>query len=120
MYLSAKTSADLLRQIVDPWYKALQDPAEAQKQVLKSLTKGYAKTLYGKKHASLKVKGAVDFRTNFPKINYKELCPYFEEVKRDNYAIILSEPPLCWVMTRGSTGQAKVFPVTKTHVEIIR
>ncbi len=119
MYLSAKTSADLLRQIVDPWYKALQDPAEAQKQVLKSLTKGYAKTLYGKKHASLKVKDAVDFRTNFPKINYKELCPYFEEVKRDNYAIILSEPPLCWVMTRGSTGQAKVFPVTKTHVEQI-
>jgi len=116
MYLSAKTSADLLRQIVDPWYKALQDPAEAQKQVLKSLTKGYAKTLYGKKHASPKVRDAVDFRTNFPKINYKELCPYFEEVKRDNYAIILSEPPLCWVMT---TGQAKVFPVTKTHVQQI-
>jgi len=119
MYLSAKTGTDFLQQIVNPWYEALQNPAEAQKQVLKRLVKRYAKTLYGKKHAALDVKGAADFRANFPKINYKELCPYFEEVKRDNHAIILSAPPLCWVMTRGSTGHAKVFPVTKTHIEQI-
>jgi hypothetical protein len=119
MYLSAKTGADFLQRIVNPWYEALQNPAEAQQQVLESLVKGYAKTLYGKKHAAIDVKGAADFRANFPKINYKELCPYFDEVKRDNHAIILSEPPLCWVMTRGSTGHAKVFPVTKTHIEQI-
>ena len=119
MYLSAKTGADFLQRIVNPWYEALQNPAEAQQQVLESLVKGYAKTLYGKKHAALDVKGAADFRANFPKINYKELCPYFEEVKRANHAVILSEPPLCWVMTRGSTGRAKVFPVTKTHIEQI-
>jgi hypothetical protein len=119
MYLSAKTGTDFLHQIVNPWYEALQNPAEAQEQVLENLVKGYAKTLYGKKHAALDVKGAADFRANFPKINYKELCPYLEEVKRDNHAIILSEPPLCWVMTRGSTGHAKVFPVTKTHIEQI-
>jgi len=119
MYLSAKTGTDFLHQIVNPWYEALQNPAEAQGQVLENLVKGYAKTLYGKKHAALDVKGAANFRANFPKINYKELCPYFEEVKRDNHAIILSEPPLCWVMTRGSTGHAKVFPVTKTHIEQI-
>jgi hypothetical protein len=119
MYLSAKTGADFLQRIVNPWYEALQNPAEAQQQVLESLVKGYAKTLYGKKHAAIDVKGAADFRANFPKINYKELCPYFDEVKRDNHAIILSEPPLCWVMTRGSTGRAKVFPVTKTHIEQI-
>ena len=119
MYLSAKTGTDFLHQIVNPWYEALQNPAEAQGQVLENLVKGYAKTLYGKKHAALDVKGAANFRANFPKINYNELCPYFEEVKRDNHAIILSEPPLCWVMTRGSTGHAKVFPVTKTHIEQI-
>ena len=119
MYLSAKTGADFLQQIVNPWYEALQNPAEAQQQVLENLVKRYAKTLYGKKHAALDVKGAANFRANFPKINYKELCPYLEEVKRDNHAIILSEPALCWVMTRGSTGHAKVFPVTKTHIEQI-
>jgi len=65
MYLSAKTSADLLRQIVDPWYKALQDPAEAQKQVLKSLTKGYAKTLYGKNMRLPKLEMPLTFGQTF-------------------------------------------------------
>jgi hypothetical protein len=119
MNLWAKTGVDFLRQIVSPWYEALQSPAEAQEQLLKNLIQGYAKTLYGKKHDAIEVEGEVDFRASFPKITYRELRPYFEEVKRDNHAAILSEPPLCWVMTRGSTGQAKVFPVTKTHIEQI-
>ncbi len=119
MHLLAKTGTDLLQQIVNPWYEALQNPDEAQQQLLKNLVEGYAKTLYGKKHAAPDIKGTADFRANFPKVNYKELCPYFEEVKRGNHAILLPEPPLCWVMTRGSTGPAKVFPVTKTHIEQI-
>jgi len=119
MHLSAKTGTDFLQQIVNPWYEALQNPAETQQQVLKNLVEEYAKTLYGKKHAAIDVKGAADFRANFPKINYKELCPYFEEIRRGNHSILLFEPPLCWVMTRGSTGPAKVFPVTKTHIEQI-
>jgi len=116
MSLSEKTDADILQQIVSPWYDALENPPEAQQRVLRELLGEYGKTLYGKNHAALDVESAADFRTSFPKINYKGLCPYFEEVKRGNYAILLSEPPLCWVMTRGSTGTAKVFPVTKTHL----
>ena len=119
MNLSAKTGADFLQEIVNPWYEALQNPAEAQQQVLKNLVEGYAKTLYGKNHGAFNVEGAADFRTNFPKVNYRGLAPYFEEVQRGNETIILSEPPVCWVMTRGSTGQPKVFPVTKTHIEQI-
>jgi len=119
MHLSLKTGRDFLQRIVHPWYKALQSPAEAQQQVLENLVEGYAETLYGKKHAALEVKGTADFRVNFPKINYKVLCPYFDEVKRGNHSILLPEAPVCWVMTRGSTGPAKVFPVTKTHVEQI-
>jgi hypothetical protein len=119
MPLSAKTDTDILQQIVSPWYEALENPAEAQQQVLTNLVGEYGKTLYGKNHATLDVESVTDFRASFPKINYKELRPHFEEVKRGNYAIILPEPPLCWVMTRGSTGTAKVFPVTKTHLEQI-
>jgi hypothetical protein len=119
MHLSAKTGTDFLQQIVNPWYEALQNPTETQQQVLKNLVEGYAKTLYGKKNGALDVKEAADFRANFPKTNYKELRPYFEEVKRGNHSTLLTEPPLCWIMTRGSTGPAKVLPVTKTHIEQI-
>ena len=110
---------DILKQIVNPWYEALQNPIEAQQRVLKNLLDGYAKTLYGKKHSVTEVEDASTFRTNVPKINYTGLQPYFEQVRAGNHSAILSEPPLCWVMTRGSTGTAKVLPVTKTHIEQI-
>jgi hypothetical protein len=116
---SAMIGVDILKQIVNPWHEALKNPAEAQQRVLKNLLEGYAKTLYGKKHAVQEVKDASTFRTNFPKINYAGLRPYLEEVKAGNHSAILPEPPLCWVMTRGSTGKSKVLPVTKTHIEQI-
>ena len=110
---------DIFKQIVNPWYKALKNPADSQQQTLKVLMEGYTKTLYGKKHSASEVKDETGFRENFPKINYDGLLPYFKEVKAGNYLTILSEPPLCWVMTRGSTGTAKVLPITQTHIEQI-
>jgi hypothetical protein len=110
---------DILKEIVNPWYEALKNPADAQQQTLNVLMEGYAKTLYGKKHSASEVKDGTAFRDNFPKIDFDGLRPYFEEVKAGNYSAILSESPLCWVMTRGSTGSAKVLPVTKTHIEQI-
>jgi hypothetical protein len=110
---------DILKQIVNPWYEALKNPHEVQQQTLNVLMEGYAKTLYGKKHSASEVKDGAAFRENFPTINYEGLQPYFEKVKAGNYSAILSEPPLCWVMTRGSTGTAKVLPVTQTHIDQI-
>jgi hypothetical protein len=110
---------DILKQIVNPWHEALKNPAEAQQRTLEVLLEGYTKTLYGKNHSVLEVKDSFTFRENFPKTSYQGLRPYFEKVKFGNYSTIMSEPPLCWVMTRGSTGTAKVLPVTKTHIEQI-
>jgi len=116
---SAMIGVDILKHIVYPWHEALKNPAEAQQKVLEKLLEGYAKTDYGKNHSAHEVKDAATFRANFPKINYAGLRPYLEEVKAGNHSVILSEPPLCWVMTRGSTGKSKVLPVTKTHIEQI-
>jgi hypothetical protein len=110
---------DILKQIVKPWHESLKNPAEAQQQILEKLLEGYAKTDYGKKHFVNKIRDGQMFRTNFPTINYSSLRPYLEEVKIGKYSTILPEIPLCWVMTRGSTGKSKVLPVTKTHIEQI-
>ena len=110
---------DILKQIVNPWHEALKNPAEAQQKALEKLLEGYAKTGYGKTHSANGIKDVSTFRTNFPTINYAGLRPFLEEVKAGNYSAILPEPPLCWVMTRGSTGNSKVLPVTKTHIEQI-
>jgi hypothetical protein len=79
----------------------------------------YEKTRYGSSHHASDVKTIADFRANFPIISYRRLTPYLAEVQKGNYNAILPEPLACWVMTRGSTGTAKVLPATKTHLDQI-
>jgi phenylacetate-coenzyme A ligase PaaK-like adenylate-forming protein len=114
-----KGDLGLFQPIIGSWYESLKDPYEFQEQVLSSLLKEYEKTSYGKKHHASEVKEITGFRENFPIIEYRDLNPYLAEVDKGHYNVILPEPLLCWVMTRGSTGPAKVLPVTKTHIEQI-
>jgi hypothetical protein len=106
----------IFQPLIGSWYDSLKNPQESQKQVLSNLISGYQKTLYGRSHRAIETKEAQDFRVNFPILNYRGLDPYLVEVQRGNYQAILPEPLLCWVMTRGSTGPAKVLPATKTHL----
>ena len=109
----------LFQPLLNPWYESLKDPATTQQATLEKLLKTYQKTEYGQTHSANKTQNIPDFRANFPKIAYKDLKPYLETVKKGKYAAILSEPPVCWVMTRGSTGTAKVLPATQTHLQEI-
>ena len=113
------TAIDILKHIVNPWHEALKNPAVAQQQTLEKILREYEKTDYGKKFLAKDIKDGNTFRAKFPTIDYIGLKAYLEEVKSGNYSVILSEPPVCWVMTRGSTGKSKVLPVTKTHIEQI-
>ncbi len=42
-----------------------------------------------------------------------------DEVANGYYQAMLSEPAVCWVMTRGTTGKPKILPATKTHLDQI-
>jgi len=112
-------SFGIFQPVVGPWYDSLKNPYESQRSVLSDLLKEYEKTHFGKSHHASEIKEVTDFRANFPIISYGGLNPYLAEVKKGNYAAILPEPLVCWVMTRGSTGPAKVLPATKTHLEQI-
>ena len=57
--------------------------------------------------------------TRFPLVRYEELRSLIGRVSSENYQLLLSEPPVAWVMTRGTTGKAKVIPVTTRHVQEI-
>jgi len=109
----------LFQPLLNPWYESLKNPATAQQATLEKLLKTYEKTEYGQTHGANKTHDISDFRKNFPKIDYKQLRPWLETVKKGKYTAILSEPPMCWVMTRGSTGTAKVLPATQTHLQEI-
>ena len=109
----------ILQPIIGPWYESLENPQKAQEQVLGELLKKYAETDYGKSHSAHQIEGIADYQKNFPVLDYKGLLPYFAQVKKGNYNVILAEPPECWVMTRGSTGSAKVLPATQSHLKQI-
>ncbi len=110
---------EFLRALVNPWYESLRKPTESQSQTLSSLVKEYAKTDYGRDHRASEVRDVTDFRANFPTLGYRALNPFLAEVRKGNYGAFLSEPLECWVMTRGSTGPAKVLPATRSHLEQI-
>jgi hypothetical protein len=109
----------ILQPIISPWYASLENPQKAQEYTLYDLTKKYGFTDYGKRHNALQTAGIAEYQRNFPIINYNELLPYLAQAKEGNYKAILPEPPECWVMTRGSTGTAKVLPATQTHLKQI-
>ncbi len=110
---------DIFQPIVGSWYESLEDPQKYQSKVLTELIAGYEKTQYGKDHGASRVKENIDFRAKFPILDYRALNPFFAEIQKGNYAAILPEPIVCWVMTRGSTGRAKVLPATDSHLNQI-
>ena len=113
------TLSGILQPIIGPWYESLKNPQKAQEQILGELLEKYADTNYGKNYNASEIEGIADYQNSFPKIDYKGLLPYFTQVKEGDYKSILPEPPECWVMTRGSTGRAKVLPATKEHLKQI-
>ena len=109
----------MFQPILGSWYESLKDPVEAQRQVLPNLIEAYRKTQYGQSRIRSRSEEVEGFRADFPIIDYKVLNPYLAEVREGDYTVLLPEPPICWVITRGSTGPAKVLPATKTHLEQI-
>lgn len=109
----------ILNAIVNPWYESLKAPAQTQERLLLDLTRQFVKTRYGTDHRAQEVHDVDSYRERFPVIGYRQMAPYLDEVRKSGYNLFLPEPPLTWVMTRGSTGRSKILPATKTHLEQI-
>ena len=109
----------ILLPYIQPWYDSIENPLKAQAQLLVDLVAKFGSTEYGANHNASKVTDIADYRANFPIISYSELMPYLQQVKESSFKSFLSEPPLTWVMTRGSTGKSKVLPATQTHLKQI-
>lgn len=110
-------SADFLHAFLEPWYESLENPSQAQQKVLATLLQGYAKTTYGQDRRADKIASVEEFRRAFPSVTYRQLLPELELVRHVGFRMLLPEPVVGWVMTRGSTGRSKIIPVTQTHLD---
>jgi hypothetical protein len=95
---------------------AINNPVLAQRRLLKVLLKDYYKTGYGESYDLEETMSLDEFQSKTPISDYSDLEPFFKDVRRGDYRVLLNEEPITWVMTRGTTGTSKIIPVTEKHM----
>jgi hypothetical protein len=114
-----KVAVSRLEQFLQPWHESIADPETAQNRVLKGLLEHYGQTEYGKGHGAERIKTITDFRRAFPVAGYEDFRPLIQQVMAGEVSLLLSEPPIGWAITRGTTkGESKFIPMTPTDLKM--
>jgi hypothetical protein len=119
MNIDPQVASQILNQMLQPWHDALQNPEQAQQNVLQHLLNDYAQTKYGVKHKADQVGTIEDYRQAFPIATYDVYKPLIERVMAGEVDLLLSEQPIGWAITRGTTkGESKFIPMTPTDMRL--
>jgi hypothetical protein len=114
-----QSAANMLKAMLQPWHDAIDDPAQAQQTVLRRLLHIYAQTTYGAEHGAASVDSLADYRRAFPAATYEDYKPVIERVMAGEVELLLSEEPVGWAITRGTTkGESKFIPMTPTDLQM--
>lgn len=117
MNIDPQAASQLLNQLLQPWFEALEDPERAQQQVLERLLKDYAQTEYGIQHNANQIDSIEEYRHAFPIATYEDYKPLIKRVMGGEVSLLLSEQPIGWAITRGTTkGESKFIPMTPTDL----
>lgn len=109
----------MLNALLQPWHEAVDDPAKAQQEVLHCLLEGYAQTDYGAQHGAAHIETIEDYRRAFPVATYEDYQPLIQRVMAGEVSLFLSEEPVGWAITRGTTkGESKFIPMTPTDLQM--
>jgi hypothetical protein len=115
----AASPVEFLKAFLHPWYEAVDDPKNAQQQVLHRLLQMYAQTEYGQQHGAGHIETLEDYRRAFPAATYEDYKPLIERVMAGEVNLLLSEEPVGWAITRGTTkGESKFIPMTPTDLQM--
>lgn len=110
----------MLGMFLQGWHNSLEDPAAAQEQVLEKMLAGYAQTEYGRQRGAGQIGSIEEYRARFPVQRYTDYRPLLRRVMVGETSLMLSEPPVGWAMTRGTTGPNKYIPMTPADLELRR
>jgi len=108
-----------MQQMLQPWEAAIADPAKAQEAALRRFLGGYAQTAYGREHGAASVASLADYRRAFPVMTYESYEPLIQRVMAGEVDLLLTEPPVGWAITRGTTkGTSKFIPMTASDLQM--
>jgi len=118
MPLNPQAAQQMLTALLRPFHAALANPPAAQEQLLASLLSGYAQTQYGREHHAHNVATVADYHRAFPIQTYDDYKPLLDRVMAGETSLLLSEEPIGWAITRGTTkGTSKFIPMTPTDLD---
>lgn len=117
--MTASDPREMLASYLQPWHAAVTNPAAAQEEVLHRCLTIYAQTGYGRDHGAGHVETVADFRNAFPVTTYETYKPLIQRVMAGDVGLLLTEEPVGWAITRGSTkGGSKFIPMTPTDLRM--
>jgi hypothetical protein len=109
----------MLNALLQPWHEAMDDPAKAQQEVLQRLLASYAQTDYGAQHGAAQIETIEGYRRAFPVATYEDYKPLIQRVMAGEVKLLLTEEPVGWAITRGTTkGESKFIPMTPTDLRM--
>jgi hypothetical protein len=119
MFSASEAMVQQVKIMLKPWYESIQEPSAAQQKVLENLLKHYAKTGYGIEHSAGQISNIDEFRRAFPIATYKDYKPLIQKVMEGETSLLLSDEPIGWAITRGTTGdESKFIPMTPTDLKM--
>ena len=108
-----------ISEMLRPWHEALADPAAAQEAVLIRLLAIHRETDWGRQHRAQEVSSLAEFRRAFPVMTYETYRPLIQRVMAGEARLLLTEEPIGWAITRGTTrGDSKFIPMTPTDLRM--
>jgi len=109
----------MLMALLQPWHDAVDDPEKSQQEVLDRLLRDYAQTDHGAQHGAARIETVEDYRRAFPDATYEDYQPLIQRVMAGEVGLLLSEDPVGWAITRGTTtGESKFIPMTPTDLRM--
>lgn len=97
-----------------PFLSAVDDPAEAQRELLASILERNRDTEYGREFGFDRVTSPADYQRQVPIVGYEDIRDRIERMTRGETNVLTSERPVLFARTSGTTGKPKDIPVTPT------
>ncbi len=112
--------AQLARQKKVSFLKKTQDVQHYQSLFLTRLLTAHQNTQFGQEHQLSQIKSIDDYRSRVPVRSYQDHEPYILRMSEGEKNILVSDNPIYFNITSGSTGKVKLIPVTRASRRYIQ
>ena len=98
----------------------LENQVAMSEDVLMDVVKKHQDTIFGRRHRFSDIRKPEQFREHVPLYDHYCMSEYYEAIRSDPMAKILTSDPVVWYLsTSGTTGKPKYIPVTKTGIKMV-